>query len=1195
MRNKKFAGFVALVMFAVMVFAGQGYAVDSSSPYHVSKWETEAANTTMYSVFSDYYYVNSTEYTWRKFNSNCFYFARWVTNRLSNVDFKLQTLDMRGIVLYGGNVKGVNSNAGKSVGDIAQLLGQHLNDVSGTPTEQQVRNIFANAQVGDVIQFVGKLNGWYSVSQHTMVIAQKYDNGFDTLEGNNPKNTVRNNYLSYADFRNGIAAAGSVGGFSVYHFGTDPIPPEPDICEGLRNLTPSKYAKVYTAEWDQYNELYSNAELSNRLWGNYIAYHEECRIIGVGRNSSGTVYARIYFPLDNGNLKEGYVDLQKAFVPNLLNSDVKKNVAEGRNLYRRAAYETKIAYAGIAAGSDTYLLAEKNGWCVVLYETSRKDEWRIVWMTAEDYGSMFNAVPKITSMNNIPAQVVAGTYYSGSLTASGTTPITWKVSDGNPPSSASNYRKGFPPGLLISRSGTSSGARTTISGYPSHTSAGQSSFMPLYYFFNITATNAGGDSAPKSSYITVWEPPVFETSATLTRGDVGRYYNQTIRAKGTEWSMRWSIIEGKLPPGLSFNASDSKRTATITGYPQHTGVFKFKVRLYNLVGNSNTTTTREFTINVGNVANEYRDSRISFRYNVMNGKTGSSYSDWTGVNDSKSGTKSLSNYIFLVSNGELPPGLYLEEESSSYYSAGRVYLKGVPSKAGTYSFTIKAKRINDGGYNTKDFTVRIDSSSSSAWRSSSMYTSWYFTSGKMQVSYRDWIRVNGGTSPYTPSLVKGELPPGTRLEQSGAYTYLTGVPKQNGTFNFTVRITGSNGGYVEKACNVYIANNPYYKSGGSGSGKLKFSSKAMPDAYVGSMWEATLDASGTEPIAWSAVEPLPEWMTLEEDTGRVFGIPMEKGKYKFKIKIENEEKSVTKTFKVKVLRDAPSIVTSSLPDGYTGVAYEVYLEAQGTDPIKWSKVGKLPGGLKLNKKEGIISGTPKKDGTFSFTLKAKNKGGTETIPMTITIHKSAEEPSDKDDEEDDSDDDDDSSATETPTLKTSLPTDVSTQPESIPAQNGSANILTALYALSGDERLEGSVNAEAGKDIAFEIGAWTDEYGRAAEVSDVAVFIDDAPISADISPEGTFTVAGENVHGEFTVYAASQYEGRELRTAEISVSTFAREESASVSASGIISASGVEAENDSGSEAGASGGCSLSLLGVAGMLLCVNVIRGKKR
>ena len=80
MRNKKFMGVIALVMLAVLAFVGSGYAVDSSSPYHVSKWENRAANTTMYSVFSDYYYVNSTEYTWRKFNSNCFYFARWVTN-----------------------------------------------------------------------------------------------------------------------------------------------------------------------------------------------------------------------------------------------------------------------------------------------------------------------------------------------------------------------------------------------------------------------------------------------------------------------------------------------------------------------------------------------------------------------------------------------------------------------------------------------------------------------------------------------------------------------------------------------------------------------------------------------------------------------------------------------------------------------------------------------------------------------------------------------------------------------------------------------------------------------------------------------------------------------------------------------------------------------------------------------------------
>ena len=68
------------------------------------------------------------------------------------------------------------------------------------------------------------------------------------------------------------------------------------------------------------------------------------------------------------------------------------------------------------------------------------------------------------------------------------------------------------------------------------------------------------------------------------------------------------------------------------------------------------------------------------------------------------------------------------------------------------------------------------------------------------------------------------------------------------------------------------------------------------------------------------------------------------------------------------------VVTTSLPDGETGVAYSTTLTAAGgTTPYKWSvSTGKLPSGLKLNAKSGVISGTPKAIGTSSFTVQVKD-------------------------------------------------------------------------------------------------------------------------------------------------------------------------------------------------------------------------------
>ena len=87
---------------------------------------------------------------------------------------------------------------------------------------------------------------------------------------------------------------------------------------------------------------------------------------------------------------------------------------------------------------------------------------------------------------------------------------------------------------------------------------------------------------------------------------------------------------------------------------------------------------------------------------------------------------------------------------------------------------------------------------------------------------------------------------------------------------------------------------------------------------------------------------------------------------------------------------APSITTSSLPDGKVGEAYSQILTATGTTPIKWSiSGGALPDDLSLNKDTGKISGTPTTDGTAKFTVKAENSAGSDTKELSITITKAA--------------------------------------------------------------------------------------------------------------------------------------------------------------------------------------------------------------
>ena len=81
----------------------------------------------------------------------------------------------------------------------------------------------------------------------------------------------------------------------------------------------------------------------------------------------------------------------------------------------------------------------------------------------------------------------------------------------------------------------------------------------------------------------------------------------------------------------------------------------------------------------------------------------------------------------------------------------------------------------------------------------------------------------------------------------------------------------------------------------------------------------------------------------------------------------------------------PSITTTTLAGGTVGAVYSATLAADG-EPTSWEVIdGSLPTGLTLNGSTGEISGTPTADGTFSFTVKATNTGGSDSEQLSITI------------------------------------------------------------------------------------------------------------------------------------------------------------------------------------------------------------------
>lgn len=665
-----------------------------------------------------------------------------------------------------------------------------------------------------------------------------------------------------------------------------------------------------------------------------------------------------------------------------------------------------------------------------------------------------------------------------------------------------------------------------ISGAIPSTTQSKNSSMSTWYSFTITAKNSGG-SSQKQGYIVVYEPPSITTSA-LSSATVNSSYSQTIRADGTEKTMKWKLI-GSLPPGLTFTGNNNKRTATISGKPTQAGTYSFKIQCSNFEHLPVTTTVKEFTITVKG-RDPWLDSNLKLVYIFRNGKVGQYYSDWV-----RTDVKTFSSYSY---SGNLPDGLKLT------CSGKQIYLKGTPTKAGTYTFRIYVFG-NDGGYNYKDFTVTI-TGQSTPFEDTSMSISWLLVSGKQYIYYNDYVQVNGGSSAYTPSIVSGALPSGLSLVQSGAKTYVRGSSSRTGTFYFRLRVTGSHGGYAEKDLSITLKPSSSYMAGAPEDGsakKPKISSTKLNNATIDQEWSHTLEAYGTQPITWLAEGEWPEGFEIDSQAGTITGIPTEVGKLRFKVKAENEIGYTIKTLKLKVVGERPSIETQGLPDGFVGVSYDVQLEASGTDPLRWKKSGSLPSGLKLNTKEGRIYGTPKRAGVYDFTLRVKNKAGTtERSDFRITIL--AEEPT-KEDEA--------TTEQNNNTTSSSAPT-VETTQDNTRNSGGAWPEYTDLFMLSDDKKLSGAVTRTSEGALKFAVDQWVDESGNAVKVSDVKIFLNDNELEGvEISDEGVFTLSEDllaTLSKDFTIYALANAGGLEIKTNEVNVTSSAYDEEHGTSGGG---------------------------------------------
>jgi len=158
-------------------------------------------------------------------------------------------------------------------------------------------------------------------------------------------------------------------------------------------------------------------------------------------------------------------------------------------------------------------------------------------------------------------------------------------------------------------------------------------------------------------------------------------------------------------------------------------------------------------------------------------------------------------------------------------------------------------------------------------------------------------------------------------------------------------------------------------------------------------------SGGAAPYTWSvAAGQLPPGLSLQtfsdprDAKDELAGTPTTAGTYTFTMKVADYDgQQATQQFTL-TIDPALQITPTTLPAGTVGVPYSHDLTAQGGDPPYTFFIANdpLPPGLSFGSvapdTDNVLTGTPTKAGTFSFTLQVQDSfDNTATATMTVTI------------------------------------------------------------------------------------------------------------------------------------------------------------------------------------------------------------------
>ncbi|HEX3570466.1 MAG TPA: Ig domain-containing protein [Acidobacteriaceae bacterium] len=439
--------------------------------------------------------------------------------------------------------------------------------------------------------------------------------------------------------------------------------------------------------------------------------------------------------------------------------------------------------------------------------------------------------------------------------------------------------------------------------------------------------------------------------ASLPAGTMESPYSVTFTATGGTAPYSWSVGSGRLPAGLTLDAT----TGTLSGTPTSSGSFSLSIAATDSSTRalsksaSYSLTVTAIPLGVGTAS-------------LPNGTANASYSQ------TLTPTGGSPNYHWSIVSGSLPPGLSLSPPKGT--------ISGTPTASGTYSFTTSVKDSESPAQTaSKPFSITVIAPAAPALQ----ITSRSLPSGTSGSTYSTTLAATGGTTPYAWSLSSGSLPAGITLSSAGI---LSGTTTATGTFNFFASVSDNSSPVQTQTVSLSLV---------VSATTLKVMTNSLPNGTSGAGYTQALQATGGTPTyKWGISSgSLPPGLALNQSTGAISGTPNSSGTSTFTATVAdstNPSQTASSTLSITTTGPALAITSPSLPSLGVGTTYTQQLQATGgTSPYSWSLAsGSLPPGVTLSS-SGLISGSVSSaTSSYTYTFSVKVQDASSPVQTATT-------------------------------------------------------------------------------------------------------------------------------------------------------------------------------------------------------------------